>query len=253
VRSLVNLAIAGVFLIAVAPAGAAQPRGEAGAPEPPTTAEIAQAAERVKADPNLATERTINTLAWKTGAESPGVPGWLRWLQGLFRWIGASTRLMVWAVVVVLAAFLVVFLLRVVHERQHRTSVAAFVAPTHVRDLDIRPETLPPDIGAAARSLWDRGDHRAALALLYRGLLSRLAHVHRVPIRDSSTEGDCLALADSRLQRDRCEYVSRLIGVWQRAVYGRETVPAAAVYTLCDGFAAALDPAPDAGAAGAAR
>ena len=47
--------------------------------------------------------------------------------------------------------------------------------------------------GCAA--LWDRGDHRAALALLYRGLLSRLVHVHRVPIRDSSTEGDCLALA----------------------------------------------------------
>ena len=71
----------------------------------------------------------------------------------------------------------------------------AFVAPTHVRDLDIRPESLPDDIGAAARALWDRGEHRAALALLYRGLLSRLAHVHRLPIRDSSTEGDCLALA----------------------------------------------------------
>ena len=55
------------------------------------------------------------------------------------------------------------------------------------------------DIGAAARVLWDRGDHRAALALLYRGMLSRLAHVHRIPIRDSSTEGDCLALAASHL------------------------------------------------------
>ena len=256
-RSLIDLVVAVVLLIAVAQAGAAQssvaqPSGEPAAPDAISTAEIAQAVERVKADPNLATERTITTLALKSSDTTPGVPGWLRWLRGLFRWIGASARLLVWAVVVLLAALLVVFLLRVLHERQERTDIGTFVAPTHVRDLDIRPETLPPDIGAAARALWDRGDHRAALALLYRGLLSRLAHVHQVPIRDSSTEGDCLALADSRLQRDRREYVSRLIGVWQRAVYGREAVPTAAIHTLCDGFAAALDPGPGAGTAGAA-
>src|SRR4029079_6929748 len=74
-----------------------------------------------------------------------------------------------------------------------------FVAPTHVRDLDIRPESPTDDIGAAARQLWDRGEQRAALALLYRGMLSRLAHVHRVPIRDSSTEGDCVELASAQL------------------------------------------------------
>jgi hypothetical protein len=115
------------------------------------------------------------------------------------------------------------------------------VAPTHVRDLDIRPETLPTDIGAAARALWDRGDHRAALALLYRGMLSRLAHVHRVPIRDSTTEGDCLVLAANHLSSDTQAYASRLVRVWQRAVYGDETVIPATIHELCDGFARALD------------
>jgi hypothetical protein len=121
--------------------------------------------------------------------------------------------------------------------------------PTHVRDLDIRPESLPVDIGAAARTLWSRGEHRAALALLYRGLLSRLAHVHQVPVKDSSTEGDCLALAVTHLTIDRSEYTSRLIRVWQRAVYGGVNAETSAVYALCDGFAPALDPAPDAGTA----
>jgi hypothetical protein len=116
-------------------------------------------------------------------------------------------------------------------------------APTHVRDLDIRPASLPPDIGAAARALWDAGQQRAALALLYRGLLSRLAHVHSVPIRDSTTEGDCLALAAEHLPTPRHDYVSRLVGVWQHAVYGHEEVSAVAVHDLCDGFAPALDPA----------
>jgi len=117
-----------------------------------------------------------------------------------------------------------------------------FVAPTHVRDLDIRPESLPRDIGIAARALWDRGEHRAALALLYRGMLSRLAHVHRVPIRDSSTEGDCLALAASHLTQEGREYASRLVRVWQRFVYAGQDTQPATVYVLCDDFASALDP-----------
>ena len=117
-----------------------------------------------------------------------------------------------------------------------------FVAPSHVSDLDIRPESLPADIGAAARALWDRNERRAALALLYRGLLSRLVHVHRLPIRDSSTEGDCRLRLPKHIFRARAaSYTSRLVRVWQRAVYGREDIQTAAVHDLCDGFSATLD------------
>jgi hypothetical protein len=89
--------------------------------------------------------------------------------------------------------------------------------------------------------LWDRGDHRASLALLYRGLLSRLVHVHRLSIRDSSTEGDCLTLVAQHLTPARREYASLLITAWQRSVYGREQFRAATVYALCDDFAPVLD------------
>jgi len=89
--------------------------------------------------------------------------------------------------------------------------------------------------------LWDCGEHRASLALLYRGLLSRLAHVHRIPIRDSSTEGDCLALAARHLTLARREYASSLVGVWQRSVYGHEDARTGSVYALCDDFASVLD------------
>ena len=79
-------------------------------------------------------------------------------------------------------------------------------------------------------------------ALLYRGLLSRLVHVHLVPIRDSSTEGDCLSLASRHLKdEERKTYVASLVRLWQRAVYGGEQVPTESVLALCDGFARALD------------
>jgi len=89
--------------------------------------------------------------------------------------------------------------------------------------------------------LWDRGDTRAALALLYRGLLSRLAHVYEVPIRDSSTEGDCLLLAGRVLEARRAEYATRLVRTWQRAIYGGLSIDAAVVYELCDSFDQHLD------------
>jgi hypothetical protein len=213
--------------------------------EPPGPAEIARAIETVKADPNLATDRTIRTLRWKdstTTARRSGIPAWLIWIAGLFRWLEQSARVLVWCAALVLAGLLVGFIVRLV--RTHRVTHRAerFVVPTHVRDLDIRPESLPGDIGEAAHALWDRGEHRAALALLYRGMLSRLAHVHRIPIRDSSTEGECLTLAAAGLLTpSRREYASRLVGVWQRSVYGREAVQAATVYALCDQFASELD------------
>jgi hypothetical protein len=170
---------------------------------------------------------------------------WLEWTVELFRWIERSARALVWCAAAVLAGLLGVYISRLVRALEGRgASADGFIAPTHVRDLDIRPETLPDDIGAAARALWDSGEHRAALALLYRGMLSRLAHVHRVPIRDSSTEGDCLALTAGYLATARHEYTAHLIRVWQRSVYGRERVTGATVYELCDGFAAALDATP---------
>jgi hypothetical protein len=238
-----------VVALAMLLVGAPAVRIAAGQPQPaakgarPTPAEIARAIDIVRSDPNLTTERTFTTLRWKDSANKPdgATPSWLRWIAGLFEWIGQSARLLVWAAAAVLAGMLVVSILRMVRAHSGAERDEPFVAPTHVRDLDIRPETLPADIGAAARALWDGGEHRAALALLYRGLLSRLVHVHRVAIRDSSTEGDCLLLSAEHLNHDRHDYTSRLIGVWQRSVYGHENVATPAVYALCDQFAEMLD------------
>lgn len=209
----------------------------------PTAEDITRALAIVKRDPNLAEERRIKTLKWNASSDRKpwSVPSWLTWIAGLFDWLGQSTRILVWGAMLALTGALGVYLLRTFQAARLPVGASRLVAPTHVRDLDIRPETLPRDLGAAARSLWDAGEHRAALSLLYRGLLSRLTHVHGLPIRDSTTEGDCLSLATGRLPLARREYVSQLVGVWQRYVYGGTDVQTAIVHRLCDGFAGALD------------
>jgi len=241
-RARIAACILLLMSLAPMPAIAAQPGASPPATASPDEATIARALARVKADPNLTPSRSIKTLKWRTSARQPsGAPAWLDWLKGLFGWFDQGARLVVWCAAVLLAGVLGAYIYRVVRARVARPAEDAFIAPTHVQDLDIRPESLPADIGAAARRLWDRGEHRAALALLYRGLLSRLAHAHRVPIRDSSTEGDCLALAATHLDIARQQYVSGLVRVWQRSVYGHESAETTLVHTLCEGFAPALD------------
>jgi hypothetical protein len=209
----------------------------------PSEAEIARALDAVKADPNLAALRTIKMLKWKDAdTPKPNSAPWLTWIVGLVRWLDQSARFLVWGVVSVLLVLLIGYIASFEgRSRGDTTADRASAAPSRVFDLDIRPESLPADVGAAARLLWDRTEHRAALALLYRGMLSRLAHVHQVPIRDSSTEGDCLDLAVQYLSPMKSEYASRLVGAWRRAVYGREVITTEIVYRLCDGFSSALD------------
>ena len=211
----------------------------------PTRADIQRAVQTVKADPNLAPEKTIRTLKWvqKSDPEPERkVPqGFGQWLLDLMGWFAQSARDVVWVTVALLAALVVVFVVRLLQERSPSMGPSRKIIPTHVHDLDIRPESLPDNIGAAARTLWDGGDHRGALSLLYRGLLSRLVHVHNVPIRDSSTEGDTLQLTVTRLRDDKRDYVAQLVQIWQRAVYGGQPPETGSLYELCDAFAGALD------------
>lgn len=233
-----RVALALTAVLAAAPLWAAPPP----AGQVPSTGQIAAAVKALEEDPNLGGTRKERTLRWvedKPHNIRHGAAG-LGWISGLFGWIAQTSRFLFWGAIAVLVGFLGVFLFRLVRERTPRESTDRFTPPTHVRDLDIRPESLPDDIGAAARQLWQGGQRRAALALLYRGLISRLVHVYGIPIRGSSTEGECLTLAAPRLDESPQRYASRLIRVWQLAVYGGHEPPAEAVFALCDEFAGAL-------------
>lgn len=235
-----------VAAVALAPlVGAAQPETPfIAAGEAPTRPEVRKALDKVANDPNLSTVRTINSLRWKQQEPGTGEPWWAplaRWTRGLFGWLAESGRALVWVVGAIAAVLLAVFIVRLVRERGLPRVPKQLAAPSHVRDLDIRPESLPDDVGASALGLWERGDQRAALALLYRGTLSRLVHVHSVPIRASSTEGECLALARPRLSDSSARYAASLVAVWAGAVYGAQQPAAGAVQALCSEFGAALD------------
>jgi hypothetical protein len=216
----------------------------------PTDQQIERAVETLKTDPNLAQERKAKTLRFRSDAEKkPDTPRerstFANWVSSFFSWVGGLSRALVWVILGVLGLMLLGFLLRLLSDLKKDKLPKLAPATTHVRDLDIRPESLPDDIGAAALELWQRGDHRGALALLYRGLLSRLVHSFQVPVSDSTTEGDCLELAAKHLQAERRAYVAQLIRTWQRATYGGRDAQTEEVQALCANFATALAPIPE--------
>jgi uncharacterized protein DUF4129 len=216
------------------------------ATQAPTQAEIDSAIKKVKSDPDFAAEKTVRRLVWDADEKPAKRPSkdwtrWFSWLTDLFVWIGEISQMLMWLIIAALVALLALFVVRMIRAGSGTRMAKRFVAPTHVQDLDIRPESLPDDIGATARELWDRGEHRAALALLYRGLLSRLAHAYEVPIRDSSTEGDCLAIAARTLESRRLDYATQLVRTWQRAIYGGLSIEDVTVHELCANFDAHLE------------
>jgi hypothetical protein len=234
-----------------APATAASAASAASAPEAvegrPSRDRIETEIATLRADPRFGGTQKQKTWRFKprdADAKKPeppsDIPPWFKWLREFAGWATAAGRLVVWAIGAVLVALLVVGLRYWIRERAAALPPRAPPLPSHVRDLDIRPESLPDRIGQAAAALWQRGEQRAALSLLYRGALSRLVHGHALPIRAASTEGECVALARERLRAEPAEYVARLVAAWQLAVYGARLPQTDDVLALCDEFDARL-------------
>ena len=99
--------------------------------------------------------------------------------------------------------------------------------------MDIRPESLPEDVAAAALALIGGGRMREALGLLYRGALSALVHRDRIEFAASDTEGDCLRRVAQRGQTDSARYFAQLVAAWQSAAYAGRPPERAPLEALC--------------------
>jgi hypothetical protein len=157
-------------------------------------------------------------------------PDWLlakvRALAELLQAFAGAAELMLWAAVIVLVlivgwkyrTWLERFAGLSLHRRRRQYQ------PQTLFGMAVNRESLPENVGQAALALWQQGDQRAALALLYRASLSQLLE-YGVPLRDGSTEQECLRLAQ-RLERElqlpaqSLGYFSRLTTAWRQMAYG---------------------------------
>ena len=210
----------------------------------PSASAVRAAVEAVRADPLLPQTEKTKVLRFKNEEkERKKVDGTgLKWWVELLGSLSGGLRVAMWLIVA--SAFILLLLrLRDLLMWRDRAVAPNVLVPTHVGSLDIRPESLPADIGAAARALFGRGELRAALSLLYRGALSRLVHVHGVPVRAASTESECLKLAARRLAPSSQAYLGRLVQCWQSVAYARRQPGDEDLEQLCAEFDAQLSSA----------
>ena len=237
-------------LLAASPAGAAALAAPSGAPDavaagaPVTADEVRAAAAKLRTDPNLGVEKKIRSLRWSDSRDrtrpTPQKPA--PWLLGLFEYLGQTGSVLLWVAGAIATAVAAIWLYRT---WRTRTPAPAVIAPPAVRvgSMDIRPESLPEDIGAAALALAEAGQAREALSLLYRGALSRAVHRFGIAIGESYTEGEALRAVRAGLDAQRTAFFSDLVGVWRRAVYAGEVIAREPIAHLCRRFPAALDAA----------
>ncbi|MGW8390379.1 hypothetical protein [Pseudoduganella sp. HUAS MS19] len=117
---------------------------------------------------------------------------------------------------------------------------------TEVGGLDIREESLPADVAAAVRALWQQGQQRAALALLYRATLSRLVSRQSLKLHHGATEGECLAQARSAnaagtLDGNSLALADQATTLWLNAAYGARWPAGEDVAALCTRWQAHFD------------
>lgn len=120
---------------------------------------------------------------------------------------------------------------------------AAALLATEVGGLDIRAESLPPDVTASVRALWCAGERRAALALLYRATLSRLVTRDQLDLHQGDTEGDCLRRARQAEQAGRLTGARLAVAVdatslWLSGAYADRWPGDHALHACCDAWQA---------------
>lgn len=89
----------------------------------------------------------------------------------------------------------------------------------------VLPERLPDDLASAVRALWDGGEPRLALGLLYRAAVACLVERSAAPLPPGATESDCLRHARRLGDDPAAALFARVVARWREAAYADRVPP----------------------------
>ncbi|WP_266159803.1 DUF4129 domain-containing protein [Dyella silvatica] len=219
--------------------------GPSGEPAEPAVAKgdakFAEAAAQAYNDPRFGGSRTEKTWVLRhppKPQETISPPG--RFMFGnLF---ASGLNVLLWALLAVAVGALLVFALKYV--RKHPFKPGASVSPVLAQVHEVvLTQALPDDLAAATRSMWQSGQRREALALLYRGSMDRLATALNISLPLDATEADCLRRARTLDDTQRSQRVVAIVRTWQHAAYANRFPSDSDIDALLTGWPAqAIEP-----------
>jgi hypothetical protein len=154
--------------------------------------------------------------------------------------LAKAAEVLLWIAAAALLAYALWWAARMMPRFGRAALAEPYRPPAALFGMELAPETLPPDVGAAAAALAREGRLREALSLLYRGALSELVHKRSVRLLPSHTEGEAVRVAEATVSADLVSYLQRLIEAWRRCAYARRMPAAAEVERLANEFKAAF-------------
>ena len=214
------------------------PRAVYAAPAP-TTYVAKQRIEAILRRPEFSTKKTIETWRYigkEDKQETQDAPGLAAFFTQLGRGLAWIAKGFLYLALFAAIVWLILYRERWLNWMRGIKPPPKYQPPAQLFGLDIRPESLPENIAEAAMEYWRAGDPRAALSLLYRGALSRLAARDGVALKASDTEGDCLRAATRVLGASNSGYFARLTGAWQRVAYAGRAPQTEEGEALCRDF-----------------
>ena len=203
-------------------------------------ASAAEEIARVLAEPEFDQHKEVKRWRWLGGDNDEEAelqsPAWARFWANLAKLFSDILQGLMWVAIAIVVAIVIYILRKFIPEPRVRKS-GDYEPPANLFGLNVSPESLPEDIGAAASVLVRQGRLRDALSLLYRGALSVLIHRHRVIVRAGDTEGDCERAAQAGLPSEASGYFSRLLAIWRQAAYAGSATESQTIEELCRDWA----------------
>lgn len=207
---------------ATAPVSASQAATAVETPE-----QLKQRISQVLKQPEFQTEKVeqhwkyVGKQAEKKQPNS--VPAWLKFLARIVPGMARVFEGLLWLVLAAAIVWLIVKRKRWLGWFDHQPSATPAQPAQALFGLDIQPQSLPENIAEAAWKLWQDGQHRIALSLLYRGALACWVTREKIALGANATEGDCMRLFRAGSTQETGDYFCQLTHAWQNTAYaGRQ-------------------------------
>lgn len=169
--------------------------------------------------------------------ESEREPGSSSLLELIATILARGVEAVLWAALVVGVILLVVYRRRLLDLIPSARSAARPAnAPEILVGLGAVGPSLPDDPGAAAWALWQAGDGRGCVSLLYRGSLATLVERFGLDLPASATERDCVQRVRRHAAPPMSAYFHELTTVWQGVAYAGREPGENRIRALCEGW-----------------
>lgn len=166
----------------------------------------------------------------KVASDSAWVEAWMKLIKALFRFFEDMAPFIATygKFLLLCCAGIVLGFLLLKHSQIRQWFNFGLVArkngnkPEILFGMDLRPESLPDDIGSACLQLLKLGKKREAMGLLYRGTLSRLINDHNLEILASFTEKECCSEVRNSRSLEEATFFDSLTELWIVTAYGHQ-------------------------------